>query len=226
MRSATPTRRPLALFGAALLAVTPGLGGAQQDLTPLTPAPEATAQPAPLLDLTDPQPAPEAAAAAPAEPPAATGAVPAPGEAAVPANDYLDAVRAQRRALMEEAKARRETEDRPPPSYDPNRRDAYREEMEKQRDAWRDALRERQEWHDQANRWRRYWNNPYGAYLDDLHDQRQRAMEAQADARREQMEKMRQEMEKMRPDPEAWPTPPMPLGPYAPGWPSPWYYPY
>jgi hypothetical protein len=218
-RSAPPPLRALALLGAAILTVSTGPTGAQAADRPGDAVAQAIPQEAP-------QPSPQATPSvpAPSAPPVAVEAAGAPGA------DYLDAVRAQRKALMEQEAARHAAGDEGPPSYGPGRqREAYREEIEKQREARRDALRERQEWQDEANRWRRYWNNPYGAYLEEMHDQRQRALEAQADARYEQAMQMRDELEKQRPDPDGWPAPPLPFGiysPYGSGWGAPWYYPY
>jgi hypothetical protein len=158
---------------------------------------------------------------------ASTAEPPSVGGEGLPYADYLDAVRAQREALLEQAR-RREGEAPPPPYPLGDRRDAQREALEQNRYERREAMRERQEWHDQASRWRRYWNNPYGAWLDEVFDQRQRTLEAQAEARHEQLQQLRDELERMRPGADApQPMPPFaPYSPYGPGLGGPWYYPY
>jgi len=155
------------------------------------PVPSPTAEPAATNDQSQPA---TAASAPSAQEPAAEITVPA-------ADDYLEAVRQQRRSLA--ARGREEARERA---------DTLHKEIEKQRAISRERINAYRNWYD-----------PYGQYLSEMHRQRSEAMKAQSEAIRQQMaqqaDAMRKQIDRMYEYHQQLMPSPMPYD-----WNNPWYY--
>lgn len=172
-KSAAPVFRPLTEAEAS-----PQAAPAPAATTETAPAPQAEAAPEPASPAAEPESQAETADVSANEP-----------------SDWLEAVRAQRKA-REEARAARRAES----PWGHEDIDAYREQMRQRTEQYREAMRAR-----------RRWVNPRGEYIRDLQEARRNAMQAQAEAMRKQFEKSYQRS-------DDWMSP----APY--GWNNPWYY--
>jgi hypothetical protein len=121
---------------------------------------------------------------------------------------WIDKVRAQRQARMEEHREAMEARR----NYHSPRDHRQYESIEKQQEKMREAWQNRTELREQAQRAHRRRANPHGEFFKDVHEARRQLIEAQAENERKQMDLLWQQQEQ-------WMYGQMPHG-----WNNPWYY--
>ncbi len=158
--------------------------------------------------------APNAAANQPPPRPSATARKnpPAPGgmgrDAPVSYHSWIEKVRAQRKARVEEHRQAVEARRNYLAPWDHPQHESVEMQREKIREAWQ-MHNERRE---QAQREYRRWTNPHGEFMKEMQDARRRLVEAEAEQQRMQADLLWQRQQE-------WMDRQMP-----PGWNNPWYY--
>ena len=121
--------------------------------------------------------------------------------------NWIDGVRAQRKARLEEHREAMEARRSYHAPWDPQ----Y-ESIDMQREKLREARQMHNERREQAQREYRRWTNPHSEFMKEMHDARRQLMETEAEQQRMQADLLWQRQ-------QDWMFGPMPHG-----WNNPWYF--
>ena len=123
-------------------------------------------------------------------------------------HSWIEKVRAQRKARLEEHRGAMEARRNYLVPWDHPQHESMELQREKMREAWQ-LHNERRE---QAQREHRRWTNPHGEFMKEMHDARRQFMEAEAEQQRIQADLLWQRQQEWM------------YGQMPPGWNNPWYY--